>query len=177
MGFDKVFEPLGGVAPLARIARALAGRSYSIVVRSADIERARRLVEPDTALIANDAPERGMTHSLRLALAYVDPRLPVGVLLGDMPFVTDAHIGAVEALLAPSVDVAFPVDDAGRPGHPVIFAASARGALAAVPDGDTLRAARDDPRLHRATVVIHDARAFDDVDSPADWNRSDRMHP
>ncbi len=168
MGFDKTVTPLGLRSPLARLAEALGRRRAIIVVPPHLADEAAR-VAPGACIVINGEPARGMSHSLHLALSSIDRESPFGVLLGDMPSMTGATIERTEAMLGGDVDVAFPVDSAGTPGHPVIFSARARPIVEALPDGDTLRIARDDASLRRASWRCHDRSAFLDLDVPSDW--------
>jgi len=121
--------------------------------------------------IVNDAPERGMAHSLRLADAAVaDREAALAVLLADTPLV-DAALVALVIAARGDADVAYPVRD-GRPGHPVVFGPRPRAAIAALPDGDTLRTLRADARWQRVEVAIDDERPFLDVDTPEDAERA-----
>lgn len=170
MGFDKTVRPCGDLAPLQRIAAAL-GERDSVVVVPSRLRAAVAGMMPRAMVAINDEPDRGMTHSLRVALASIEGDDAVGVLLGDMPAITERTIARTEVLLVPGVDVAFPVDGSGRGGHPVLFAPRARAVLADLPDGDTLRTARDEPSLTRTTWTCEDASAFLDLDDPAQWER------
>jgi molybdenum cofactor cytidylyltransferase len=168
MGFDKAVTPLARRSPLARVAEALGSRGTFVVVPphlSGDVAR----IVPPHAIVVNREPARGMAHSLRLALALIERESPFGVLLGDMPSMTEATIERTEALLHGDVDVAYPLNLAGTPGHPVLFSARARSVVEALPDGDTLREARDDASLRRATWCCSDRSAFLDLDLPEDW--------
>jgi molybdenum cofactor cytidylyltransferase len=168
MGFDKAVTPLGLRSPLLRIAEALGRRRAVIVVPPRLSEDATRMV-PTARIVINSEQDLGMTHSLHLALALIERDSPFGILLGDMPSMTPATIERTEALLHGDVDVAFPVDPAGTPGHPVLFSARARSVVEALPGGDTLRSARDDASLQRATWCCSDRSAFLDLDVPEDW--------
>jgi CTP:molybdopterin cytidylyltransferase MocA len=170
MGFDKVVTPLAGVSPLESIVRALREREAVIVVPSRLAGRVAEIA-PDASLAINDEPERGMSHSLRAGLRYVAVDRAFGVLLGDMPAITDATLARTEALLDGVVDVAHPVDARGNPGHPVIFSVRMRAAIEALPDGDTLRSARE-RAVRRATWHCRDRSAFLDLDDPAQWEAS-----
>ena len=169
MGFAKAFEPLEGSPPLERITRVLEGREFLVVSASADVIRVATLAPAAFAVITNDEPERGMTHSLHLALPRIPRDRPFGILLADMPFVTGEIIASVETLLTPGIDVVFPCSG-DVPGHPVIFAPNARATVESLRDGDTLRYARDDESLRRVTVDVSDRSAFRDLNEPADWN-------
>jgi CTP:molybdopterin cytidylyltransferase MocA len=115
--------------------------------------------------ILNDAPERGMAHSLLLANAAIPADAALIVLLADKPLVTTGLISQIVEK-ARDADVVFPVhEESGEPGHPVVFSPRARGKIAALPDGDTLKSLRDDPSLDRRTVATRDRGAFFDVDT------------
>jgi molybdenum cofactor cytidylyltransferase len=170
MGFDKVVTAFHGRSPLERVIAALGGRDRVVVVPT------RRLAEaaaaaPASEIVTNDEPERGMTHSLRIGLERVAADRAFGVLPADLPAMSESTIAATEALLVGGVDVAYPVDERGVPGHPVVFAAGTRAIVEALPEGDTLRRARDDASLRRATWTCTDRSAFLDLDEPGDWER------
>lgn len=171
MGFAKVFTPLpGGTAPLARIAALLQDREAVVVVPPDRCGDASRLA-PRMLVVVNAEPQRGMTHSLHLALAAIPPASSFGVLLGDTPFLRSSTLEHVEASLA-GFDVAYPVSQAGVPGHPVLFAAPARAIVEHLPDGDTLARARDDASLRRNALAVEDEGAFLDLDEPGDWHET-----
>lgn len=110
-----------------------------------------------------------MTHSLRLADAVIDRQRALLVLPADLPFLRRELIEAV--VRAPAADVVYP--RAGpRPGHPVRFSSEARRRLGALPDGDTLRALRDDPALTRLEAGEADAVSQLDVDDEAGYARA-----
>jgi CTP:molybdopterin cytidylyltransferase MocA len=168
MGFDKTVRRIGTLALLERIAHAL-GRRESVVVVPGRLQATALAMMPRARVAINDHAELGMAHSLRIGLRTFETREPFGVLLGDMPAMTEATLAHTERLLDGDVDVAFPVDHRGYPGHPVLFSPRARSIVEALPDGDTLRDARDDPSLVRASWTCTDASAFLDIDSPGDW--------
>jgi molybdenum cofactor cytidylyltransferase len=168
MGFDKVVAPFRGRSPLERVVAALGARECVLVVPSRRAAEAAALV-PQTHVVTNDEPDRGMTRSLRIGLERVASDRAFGVLPADMPAMNEATIAATEALLVENVDVAYPVDERGVAGHPVLFSAAARAIVEALPEGDTLRRARDDASLRRATWLCTDRSAFFDVDEPSDW--------
>lgn len=170
MGFDKVVTPFRGRSLLERVAAALGGRDRVVVVPSRRIAEATAAA-PASHIVTNDEPGRGMTRSLHLGLERVATDRAFGVLLADMPAMSEATIAATEALLVEGVDVAYPVDERGVAGHPVLFAAGARAIVEALSEGDTLRRARDDASLKRATWICTDRSAFLDLDEPADWER------
>lgn len=168
MGFDKAVTRQGDSAPLERIALALGERPVVLVVPTRLQSIAARMM-PRATLVANDEPQRGMTHSLKAGLRTVETTLPFGVLLGDMPAMTEATLARTELLFQRDVDVAFPTDRGGTAGHPVLFSPRARRVIESLQDGDTLRQARNDVSLVRATWVCTDASAFLDLDVPGEW--------
>ncbi len=168
MGFDKTVTPLGLRSPLARLVEALGQRRAVIVVPPNLSDEATRIA-PAARIVINREQVRGMAHSLHLALSLIERESPFAVLLGDMPSMTEATIERTEAMLCGDVDVAFPVDSTGTGGHPVLFSARARPIVEALPEGDTLRIARDDPSLRRASWRCSDRSAFLDLDVPSDW--------
>lgn len=168
MGFDKAVRRQGNLAPLERIALALAHRPAVVVVPTRLRDIASAMI-PHATIVTNDEASRGMTHSLRVGLRAVDPQASFGVLLGDMPAMTETTLLRTETLVTAAIDVAFPVGIDGAPGHPVLFSARARSVVEALAQGDTLRRARDDSSLTRATWRCTDASAFLDLDVPAQW--------
>jgi CTP:molybdopterin cytidylyltransferase MocA len=168
MGFDKTTTRLGETTPLERIAHAL-GKRRTILVVPTRLRAFASEMMPHAEVVTNDEPRRGMTHSLRIGLSAVPTSEPFGVLLGDMPAMTEATIAQTEALLGDGIDVAFPVRADGVPGHPVLFSARSRAVVDSLREGDTLRHARDDASLVRATWICTGASAFLDLDVPAEW--------
>jgi CTP:molybdopterin cytidylyltransferase MocA len=169
MGFDKTVRRTGSLAPLERVARAL-GERQSVVVVQPRLQAAVRAMLPRAQTAINEQAWRGMASSLRAGLRAFAASEPFGVLLADMPAMTESTLARTEALFEGGADVAFPVDAGGLPGHPVLFSARARPVIEALPDGDTLRLARDHPSLRRATWVCTDRSAFLDLDVPAQWH-------
>lgn len=168
MGAQKLLLDLGG-KPLFTRSVAAAAAYPRILVASADVAR---YVVPEAGLsvIVNAAPERGMTHSLALADATIADRdAALIVLLADVPLVDAALIARIVAARG-TADLAYPVRD-GVPGHPVVFGPRPRAAIAGLPDGDTLRVLRADPRFTRVAVPEAAEDPYADVDLPEDYER------
>jgi len=168
MGQAKLLMPVAG-APL--ISRALDAAAAFPRVLVASPELAERVAaQPGLTVILNDAPERGMAHSLALAdAALTDREAALVVLLGDTPLVDAALIERVVSARG-EADLAYPVR-AGVPGHPVVFGPRPRAEIARLPDGDTLRSLRSDPRWTRVELPEPGDRPFTDVDTPDDLAR------
>jgi molybdenum cofactor cytidylyltransferase len=118
-------------------------------------------------VVVNDAFGEGCSSSIALALAAVDPRCDVLVLLlGDQPGVTQA---TVEALLAGRRDAPLAVCryEDGR-GHPIAFARSVFGALASL-HGDKGVWKLLDRRARDVVEVPIAGRVPRDVDTAEDY--------
>ena len=123
---------------------------------------------PGLTVIVNDEPERGMTHSLRLANAALgDPDKALVVLLADTPLVEAPLVRRVVAARG-EADLAYPVLHGVSGPRP-------RTALEHLAEGDTLRSLRDDRRWSRVEVATGDEAPYVDVDTPADLARARRM--
>jgi molybdenum cofactor cytidylyltransferase len=174
MGFAKATTPLAGVSPLARIAATLGNRPVTLVT-AAQLRDGCADAMPDAKMLLNPAPDGGMTSSLRVANGAIDPGATLGVLLADKPFVTRATLERCESALddGPACDVLYAAV-AGEPGHPVYFTSRARRYLDGLPDGDTLRAVRENPSLRRRIVACDDPGVIADLDTPEAWHDAER---
>ncbi len=173
MGAQKLLFTIGEATLLERALAAAANYPRILVAGSWLLDSIAPA--PNVRVVVNDAPERGMAHSLRLADAAAEAGAALAVVLADTPFVDAALVRRVVTARG-DADVAYPVRD-GVPGHPVVFGPRPRRALADVPDGDTLRHLRADARWTRVEIPIADHRPFLDVDTPADFQRARAMEP
>lgn len=160
-GGQKLLAEVNGKPMIANVLAAVA-HLPTVVVGSAEL----RAHVSGAAFVENDAPERGMSHSLRLADEHIDRSHGLLVLLADMPFMTRAIVDAI-VNGAGDADVCYP-QRAGVGGHPVHFSSHARPKIAALPDGDTLRGLRDDPALARLAIDVADDGAYRDIDRACD---------
>jgi len=164
MGKQKLVLPIDGRPMIQCVLDAAA--AWPVVVVTGD-EVAPTLGSTVLRIVRNDAPERGMSHSLALGNAVVANDEPIAVLLGDLPDITAASIASVIAAYDDTVDVVVP-----RCGetfvHPVVFGPRARRKIAALPDGDTIKRLRDDASLRRR-IVETDRGALTDIDTPGDY--------
>lgn len=163
MGAQKLLMRFRG-RPMIEYAVQAARKWKPFVVAGPEV--AAYLRGADASVVVNEAPERGMTHSLALANEAISEDAPLIVLLGDKPLVTGALIEAVHEAMG-GADVAFPVHaKTQQPGHPVIFSMRARQKIKNLSDGDSLQQLRDDPDLSRVVLLTEDPGAFFDVDTP-----------
>jgi molybdenum cofactor cytidylyltransferase len=166
MGGEKLLLPFRGGTILSAVLEACAAWP-TVVVTSAGIAEALPEDANRTVLI-NQAPQRGMTHSLWMANRAIAPDRPIAVLLGDKPLVTADLIERVLEALDEDVDVVYPV--CGElAGHPVAFSARARSIINVIPDGDTLKKLRDEPRLVRRPLETEDEGAYVDIDTEENY--------
>ena len=117
---------LGHVVGVAR----QCGFAQTIVAVGGAADEVRSAVDlSGVEVVVNDAYGEGCSSSIGAALAVVDPRCDVLVLmLGDQPGVTAATVAALLAGRG-GAEVAVCRYDDGR-GHPIAFARSTFGALA-----------------------------------------------
>lgn len=174
-GRDKLLEPVGGVALIARQARAAreAGASVIVTLHPGARARANALARLDVTVLEVRQAAEGMAASLRAGAAEAAGRGAAGlmVLPADMPEIT-AHdiaemIAAFRAADPPPILRATSAD--GVPGHPVILPARCFDDLAQL-HGD--RGARDILDRHAGDLVLHPLpgmRAIVDLDTPEDW--------
>ena len=167
-----------GSSFLATLSKKLAGAGIAPVV--VVIRQGVPLIRSEVAreklpvvLAENPAPERGQLSSLLTALDLLEsPELEaVAVMPVDQPLVSGETIRRVaEAWRATRAPVVRPTRD-GRHGHPVVFDATVFGDLR---KADLAQGARAVLRAHASRiedVPVEDDGAFDDIDTPEDYER------
>ena len=173
MGRPKAALTLGGITLLERAIAAAAAFPTVVVVAGNWPPELTRILDAarksgEITVVVNERAERGMSRSLGLAdAAVLDRTVPLGVLLLDTPLVDAALVARVFTARG-SCDVAYPVRN-GVAGHPVVFGARARAAIAELPVGDTVRELRDDARWTRVAVEIEEDAPFLDIDTESDF--------
>jgi molybdenum cofactor cytidylyltransferase len=176
-GRDKLAEPAtpGGTPVLRLLAeRVLASSAARLIVVLPPGGSGRREMLAGLALDIVEAPEaaEGMAGSLRAGIAALSAEADALVLLlGDMPEVDTGHIDRVIAAFDPEEgrEICRAVDEAGRPGHPVLFGRRFFESLAALRGDrgarDIIRAAED----HVVDVPTPGRGATLDLDTPEEW--------
>jgi len=170
-GVDKLTTPVGGVPLLRdRAAAALAtGEPVHIALPGLDHPRARVVADLPVTLNTVEDAAHGLAHTLRTAVAALPPCQRFLVLLADLPEITTDDLRAVLAApaRAPRARIWRGATTTGKPGHPVLFAASLRPAFVTL-TGDT--GAEAIIRAHQAVLVpLPGQHARRDLDTPADW--------
>lgn len=181
MACSKALLPagVGGETFLSRVLTTLhsAGVDDVIVVIAPGADEVRDAVMACPALariVENPHPERGQLSSMLAALAAVDhPGISAMlVTLVDVPFVSADTVRAIIAAWrrtrAPVVRPA----RGGRHGHPVVFD---RAAFDALRHADPTVGAKAVVRAYGPAVLdvaIDDDGAFQDIDTPEDYERA-----
>jgi molybdenum cofactor cytidylyltransferase len=164
-----------------------------VVVRDLNSSLAQHARACGAHVIVNDEPERGIGHSLSLAINAI-PALNIDAqfvwaTLADMPFINNntfkrlrpSELGGKDRSLYSIMQPIYSASDLesatekqreqhGKPGHPVVFGRAHFAALAAL-DGDV--GAREIIRTNREHVVqiaTNDDGIWRDVDTAADLN-------
>lgn len=171
-GADKMLEtlpgPFGPVPLVAAMARRCAQAGRARVVLGPGQE-ARRAALADIPCTMVEAPA-GAGLGASIAAGVSGGAGPVMLVLADMPEITaaDLHLLATLAARAPEAILRAAAAD-GTPGHPVVFPADLRGALAAL-DGDTGARALLQAEAGRVVLLpLAGRRALTDLDTPEDW--------
>jgi molybdenum cofactor cytidylyltransferase len=179
MGRLKALLPFGaGETFLSRLVRVLreAGVDDVLVVvgpgHQEEIGAALDALQPIRGVL-NEAPEGGQLTSILAGLEVADRPGVHGILVApvDQPLVTAPTVASlIQAYRTTRAPVVRPMRQ-GRGGHPVIFD---RAAFTALRRADPARGAREAVRVFGADVLnvaVEDDGAFEDIDTPADYER------
>lgn len=182
-GTDKLMEPVDGVPLIRRqaeMARAVTRGEVIIALPPTHGPRHEALDDLEvTALPVADAGE-GMNASLRSAVAA----LPQGtraamIMLADLPELTADDLKAVFQ----SVDLTSKTliwrgaTQDGKPGHPIVFAATLFDSLSKLRGDNGGRAIVASAGDRVALVALPGQRARRDLDTPEDWAAWRRHNP
>jgi CTP:molybdopterin cytidylyltransferase MocA len=180
MGRAKAALPIGatGDTVVARVVRTLlaGGVPRIVVVAGAHIDAVRLAMpahEPRARVIEHPGWEQGQLSSLLAGLSAIDdPLLEAAmVTLVDVPMVAPATVAAVIRAWRESRAPIVRPAQGDRHGHPVIFDRSVFDALrSANPD----IGAKSVFSIHQDRIVnvaVNDPGAFEDIDTPADYQK------
>jgi molybdenum cofactor cytidylyltransferase len=127
MGGAKLLLPVGGRPMVQRVVDASLGSrvSETIVVVGNEAQGVKEaLAGRPVKVVANPDYAEGMSTSLRVGLAAVDPSADGAViLLGDQPFVSSALLDALIDRFAACGKLVVRPSVAGRPANPVLISA------------------------------------------------------
>lgn len=179
MGQAKAALPLGptGETVVARVIRTLidGGVPQVVVVAGAHIDAVRHALPALSAvrLVEHPGWERGQLSSSLAGLDAVDDPLLEGVLVTpvDVPLVRASTVAAVMAAWRRTrAPIVRPVHG-DRHGHPVIFDRSVFAALRAADPTVGAKAVFATCADRVLNVEVDDPGAFEDIDTPEDYER------
>lgn len=180
MGQAKAALPFGqtGETVLSRIVSTIlaAGVPYVVVVAGAHIDAVRHAMprhEPRARVIEHPGWEQGQLSSLLAGLDAIDQPLLEAALVTpvDVPLVTPRTVAAVvSAWRRTRAPITRPIDGVLH-GHPVIFDRSVFADLRAADPNIGAKAVFAAHRDRVLDVEVKDAGAFEDIDTPADYDR------
>lgn len=165
MNASKLLLEIDGQSMIGRVLAATQSWRTTIVTGPSVAEAVRATEK--LAVIVNREPERGMAHSLRLALAGMEAHEAACIVLGDKPFLTPSLIERIVRLHTEEDDITFPVHH-NVGGHPVILSPRALEAAKALPDGDTIHMLKVVPGLRMNPIECDDVGYYTDIDTPED---------
>ena len=172
-GGRKLLHPLHdgtpiGVAALRNLLSAL--DRVILVIRSGDVELAKRFAQEDARILECARATEGMGHSLAAGIEAEADADGWVIALGDMPHTRPATIRAVADQLAAGARIVVPCYRNER-GHPVAFASRCKEELLAL-TGDA--GARAVLQRHASEVVridVDDPGVLQDIDTSEDLAR------
>lgn len=169
----------GGETFVGRIASTLrsAGCDPVIVVVRAGTERAvfdaLAGMAECTTLVTNPDPDRGQFSSIQIGVRACDPAVePVLLTLVDLPLVS---VETVRDLYAAWHRTPAPLVRPARAhehGHPILLGRSAVEALRTASPDSNAREVLGRFRDTAVNVAVNDEGAFDDIDTPAAYDRA-----
>ena len=149
-GFTTVFDPVDGRSPLSRVAEALGEREALVVVPPECIDLSCGQA-PLALTIVNDQPDRGLSYSLKVALAAIPEDRDFAILFGDL-HVDAKMLDRLEKAFSSETDIVYPIG--GMSEYPMLLSPAARSAVKALADGDTVEDLLDSTTLRRLGVDV-----------------------
>lgn len=121
-GQDKLMMQIDGKPLLRHVAeRACAVSQRVIVTLPPNSDRREALTELDLTIVDVEAPQLGMSQSLKCGAAQVDPHEALMVLPADMPELMEADLMRVISAYERNPRIVRGSTGDGIAGHPVIF--------------------------------------------------------
>ena len=172
LGVDKLLEPVGDQPLLRQIAaRAVAtGLPVTIALPPDRPLRGAALDGLELARIMVPDPTPGLSASLRAGLSAVPEGVAVLLLLADLPEITTEDLCLMVAEQTRQPDVILrATDQAGRPGHPVIFPPWARDDLLQITGDEGARQVLQRHAARLRQIPLPGSHATTDLDTPEAW--------
>lgn len=165
-GSDKLMADLDGIPLGIRVARTIAQMSFGwrFAVCAKGAALVQHFADARFQTLENDAPERGQSHSLQIAVraAEATDARALLILLADMPFVSAKHVAAVA-----DHDDLTASTDGQKPMPPALFPRSFWPDLLQTSGDAGARVL-----LTNANLVTAPAHQLRDIDVVADMPRS-----
>ena len=172
-GRDKLLEPIGEIPLLRHVAvQALeTGHPVIIALRPDDPPRRAALEGLEVAIHEVAAASEGMSGTLREAVAALPPCPAFMVMLADLPAITAGDMASVLAAQSshPDMQIWRGATEDGKPGHPIIFASSLRGAFGEITGDEGAKSIAAKYKTASHLVRLPGTRARTDLDTPEDW--------
>lgn len=174
---DKLIQPFANgtiISAVINVSKSLKLKTIISICDAENLARIKALKKLGVKIVPNDAPDKGMGHSLALAAQHAKSVRAEGlmVVLADMPLVTHLHLEALLDAIGDS-DVAISLRGARR-HPPILFSNRCFDALSRL-SGET--AGRDyiAGLKNVVDVPISDDEALD-IDTPNDLERAKRLY-
>lgn len=172
-GRDKLMEPVSGHACLRKMAMRVLDAKLQLIVTVPDFLHPRNAALDGLNLTRVPVPDadQGMAHSIAAgAAALPTSTLAVMIVPADMPaletadfkLMADAYQNSPELILRAT-------NEAGKPGHPVIFPSNVIESLTHLTgDRGAQKVIRANPDKLRY-ITLPGEHATTDLDTPEDW--------
>ncbi|WP_045996188.1 nucleotidyltransferase family protein [Loktanella sp. S4079] len=176
---DKLLEPVRGM-PLIRLQceRALAtGQRVFVTVPSETHARATAIADLPVEVISVPDHKDGLSASLRHGVASLPDVPRFMIALADLVALETSDLRKMIDLSNTDGDVLIwrGTDNAGKPGHPVIFDGQLRSAFAHL-DGDKGAAPIIAAHRQKTKHIKLGPQALLDLDTPEDWENWRKQH-
>lgn len=172
MGRNKLLLPWGETTVIEHVVATLrkGGVEEVVVVAGHEADRIRAaLKESQVRLFENSAFDLGLGSSIAVGVRAAPAADGYLIVLSDMPYMPPELVAAVVAAGSPGTIV---VPQSGmRRGQPVLFGSQFREELAALTGEKGARSIVDAHPGAVADIEWAEARAFDDIDTPADYGK------
>jgi CTP:molybdopterin cytidylyltransferase MocA len=155
-----------GPTALERVGKLVEDHAVMVVAEHGLSAAAASGAMPLANLLLAVNPLVGMVASAALASRAIDPEATVGVLSPHQAGMRKDTLARCErAFESSGCDAAYPVAG-GQAGYPVYLSAEGRQRLESMPEGDLLKAVRDDDSISKLAVDCHDVGIYVDLGTP-----------
>jgi CTP:molybdopterin cytidylyltransferase MocA len=155
-----------GPTALERVGKLVEDHAVTVVAEHGISAAAASGAMPLAHVLLAVNPLLGMAASVAMASRSIDPEATVGVLSPNQAGVRKDTLARCErAFESSGCDAAYPVAG-GQAGYPVYLSPDARRRLESMPEGDLLKAVRDDQSISKLAVECRDVGIYVDLGTP-----------